>query len=79
MANGDPTETIRRRLALLAQGRSVFPELTVLENLELGSYKQSEGEAGCSGSSPQHHRLRPWRIAWMMSSASEVRGGTRQT
>ena len=44
-ANGNPTENVRRGLALVPQGRGVFPDLSVLENLELGSYKHVEREA----------------------------------
>jgi branched-chain amino acid transport system ATP-binding protein len=39
-ANGDPAENVRRGLALVPQGRGVFPDLTVVENLALGAYTQ---------------------------------------
>jgi branched-chain amino acid transport system ATP-binding protein len=41
-ANGDPAENVRRGLALVPQGRGVFPDLTLIENLMLGAYTQSE-------------------------------------
>jgi branched-chain amino acid transport system ATP-binding protein len=41
-ANGDPAENVRRGLALVPQGRGVFPDLTVVENLALGAYTQSD-------------------------------------
>ncbi len=41
-ANGDPAENVRRGLTLVPQGRGVFPDLTVLENLALGAYTQAE-------------------------------------
>jgi branched-chain amino acid transport system ATP-binding protein len=41
-ANGDPAENVRRGLALVPQGRGVFPDLTVMENLALGAYTQSD-------------------------------------
>jgi branched-chain amino acid transport system ATP-binding protein len=44
-ANGDPAENVRRGLALVPQGRGVFPDLTVLENLALGAYTQSDRAA----------------------------------
>jgi branched-chain amino acid transport system ATP-binding protein len=36
--NGDPSENVRHGLALVPQGRGVFPDLTVVENLMLGAY-----------------------------------------
>src|SRR5512147_1053693 len=39
-ANGDPAENVRRGIALVPQGRGVFPDLTVVENLALGAYTQ---------------------------------------
>jgi len=44
-ANGDPTENVRRGLALVPQGRGVFPDLNVQENLELGAYAHIDREA----------------------------------
>ena len=41
-ANGDPAENVRRGIALVPQGRGVFPDLTVVENLGLGAYTQSD-------------------------------------
>ncbi len=41
-ANGDPAENVRRGIALVPQGRGVFPDLTLIENLMLGAYTQSE-------------------------------------
>jgi branched-chain amino acid transport system ATP-binding protein len=41
-ANGDPAENVRRGIALVPQGRGVFPDLSLLENLTLGAYKQSD-------------------------------------
>ncbi|MCS7080172.1 MAG: ABC transporter ATP-binding protein [Chloracidobacterium sp.] len=40
---GRPThEIIGRGVALSPEGRGIFPEMTVLENLELGAYRQSD-------------------------------------
>ena len=44
-ANGDPGENVRRGLALVPQGRGVFPDLNVQENLELGAYAHIDREA----------------------------------
>lgn len=39
-ANGNPVENVKRGMALVPQGRGVFPDLTVTENLMLGAYTQ---------------------------------------
>lgn len=41
-ANGNPVENVRRGMALVPQGRGVFPDLTVTENLLLGAYTQRD-------------------------------------
>ena len=41
-ANANPAENVRRGVALVAQGRGVFPDLTVVENLAMGAYTQSD-------------------------------------
>jgi branched-chain amino acid transport system ATP-binding protein len=41
-ANGDPTENVRRGIALVPQGRGCFPDLTVQENLALGAYTHGD-------------------------------------
>src|SRR5215510_9326101 len=37
-SNGDPAHNVRSGIALVPQGRGVFPDLTVVENLTLGAY-----------------------------------------
>lgn len=44
-ANGSPAENVRRGIALVPQGRGVFPDLTVAENLALGAYTQTDRAA----------------------------------
>ena len=44
-ANGDPVENVRRGMALVPQGRGVFPDLSVIENLMLGAYTRRDDEA----------------------------------
>ena len=41
-ANGRPSDNVRRGLALVPQGRGVFPDLSVVENLMLGAYTQGD-------------------------------------
>ena len=40
--NGDPVANVKRGLALVPQGRGVFPDLSVVENLMLGAYTQGD-------------------------------------
>ena len=37
-ANGQPSQNVRRGLVLVPQGRGVFPDLSVVENLALGAH-----------------------------------------
>ncbi len=37
-ANGDPAANVERGIAMVPEGRGVFPDLTVVENLRLGAY-----------------------------------------
>jgi branched-chain amino acid transport system ATP-binding protein len=41
-SNGDPAENGRRGIALVPQGRGVFPDLSVTENLMLGAWNVPE-------------------------------------
>ncbi len=41
LTNMDPTSIVRLGIAHCPEGRKVFPEMTVLENLELGAYTRS--------------------------------------
>ena len=44
-SNGNPVENVRNGMALVPQGRGVFPDLTVSENLMLGAYTQRDAAA----------------------------------
>ncbi len=47
-ANGNPLENVRRGMALVPQGRGVFPDLTVIENLMLGAYTQRDAQSNAT-------------------------------
>jgi branched-chain amino acid transport system ATP-binding protein len=47
-ANGNPVENVRNGMALVPQGRGVFPDLTVSENLMLGAYTQRDPVANAA-------------------------------
>ena len=38
----DPTEIVKRGVTLVPEGRRIFPDLTVLENLRVGAYLRSD-------------------------------------
>lgn len=38
ITGSDPNVLLKRGLAMVPQGRTVFPEMTVLENMEMGAY-----------------------------------------
>jgi branched-chain amino acid transport system ATP-binding protein len=47
-SNGDSVANVRRGMSLVPQGRGVFPDLTVTENLMLGAYTQNDAAATAS-------------------------------
>jgi len=47
-SNGDSVANVRRGMSLVPQGRGVFPDLTVTENLMLGAYTQRDAAATAS-------------------------------
>ena len=44
LAKDTPAERVRRGMALVPEGRHLFPEMSVRENLELGGYLAARGE-----------------------------------
>jgi branched-chain amino acid transport system ATP-binding protein len=47
-SNGNPVENVRNGMALVPQGRGVFPDLTVSENLMLGAYTQHDAKVNAA-------------------------------
>ncbi len=47
-SNGDSVANVRRGMSLVPQGRGVFPDLTVTENLMLGAYTQRDTAAAAT-------------------------------
>ena len=47
-SNGNPVENVRNGMALVPQGRGVFPDLTVTENLMLGAYTKRDAAANAA-------------------------------
>jgi len=44
ITNMDPTIIVRKGLSYVPQGRSIFPNLSVLDNLEMGAYIRNDEE-----------------------------------
>ena len=77
-ANGDPAENVRRGIALVPQGRGVFPDLTVVENLALGAYTQAD-RAGASRRIERDSRaVSSARASGAVSASVRLSGGQQQ-
>jgi branched-chain amino acid transport system ATP-binding protein len=76
-ANGDPAENVRRGLALVPQGRGVFPDLTVVENLALGAYTQSD-RAGMTSRMNEILELFPILAERRAQQVGTMSGGQQQ-
>lgn len=76
-ASGDPAENVRRGLALVPQGRGVFPDLTVVENLALGAYTQSD-RAGMASRMNEILELFPILAERRTQQVGTMSGGQQQ-
>ena len=76
-ANGDPAENVRRGIALVPQGRGVFPDLTVVENLALGAYTQAD-RAGIDRRMNEILELFPILAERRSQKAGTMSGGEQQ-
>jgi branched-chain amino acid transport system ATP-binding protein len=75
--NGDPAVNVRRGLALVPQGRGVFPDLTVVENLMLGAYTQGD-RAGALGRMDEVLELFPMLSERRAQRVGTMSGGQQQ-
>lgn len=76
-ANGDPSENVRRGIVLVPQGRGVFPDLTVLENLMLGAYNGVDA-ATAAGRLREIFDLFPILAERRAQKAGTMSGGQQQ-
>ena len=76
-ANGDPADNVRRGMALVPQGRGVFPDLTVIENLMLGAYTRRE-PAGTAARLSEVIELFPLLAERRSQRAGTLSGGEQQ-
>jgi branched-chain amino acid transport system ATP-binding protein len=76
-ANGDPADNVRRGMALVPQGRGVFPDLTVIENLMLGAYTRRD-PAGTAARLSEVIELFPLLAERRSQRAGTLSGGEQQ-
>ncbi len=72
-----PDEILRRGLAYVPQGHIVFPQMTVLENLEMGAYIERD-RARIDQALERVHRLFPVLLERRKQTAGTLSGGEQQ-
>jgi len=72
-----PDQVLRRGLAYVPQGRIVFPQMTVLENLEMGAYIESD-PAKLEAALEMVYSLFPILSERRMQKAGNLSGGEQQ-
>jgi branched-chain amino acid transport system ATP-binding protein len=72
-----PDLVLRRGLAYVPQGRIVFPQMTVLENLEMGAYIERD-RARIAAALDRVHALFPILAERRRQSAGTMSGGEQQ-
>jgi branched-chain amino acid transport system ATP-binding protein len=72
-----PDLVLRRGLAYVPQGRIVFPQMTVLENLEMGAYTERES-ARVRAALDRVHALFPILMERRNQKAGTLSGGEQQ-
>jgi len=72
-----PDEILRRGLAYVPQGHIVFPQMTVLENLEMGAYIERD-RARIDQALERAHRLFPVLLERRKQKAGTLSGGEQQ-
>jgi ABC-type branched-subunit amino acid transport system ATPase component len=72
-----PDLVLRRGLAYVPQGRIVFPQMTVLENLEMGAYTERDPKR-VAAAMEQVYRLFPILAERRRQAAGTMSGGEQQ-
>ncbi len=72
-----PDEILHRGLAFVPQGRIVFPQMTVLENLEMGAYSERDSTR-VDLALERVHRLFPVLLERRRQKAGTLSGGEQQ-
>jgi branched-chain amino acid transport system ATP-binding protein len=76
-ANGRPPDNVERGIAMVPQGRGVFPDLTVVENLALGAYTQ-RGRGGAMQRMEEILELFPILAERRTQKVGTMSGGQQQ-
>ena len=77
LSKGSPLSRIRKGIALVPQGRNVFPDLNVLENMEMGAYTVNDKEQVREGME-ECYRLFPVLRERERQRAGTLSGGEQQ-
>jgi len=77
LSKGAPLSRIRKGIALVPQGRNVFPDLSVLENMEMGAYSVNDNEQ-VGKSMEECYRLFPVLRERKGQRAATLSGGEQQ-
>ena len=73
-----PEAMVRKGVATVPETRDVFPDLTVDENLTLGSYVRRANRAGCAEDRARMHRIFPRLAERAAQPAGTLSGGEQQ-
>lgn len=71
-----PARVVRRGLAHCPEGREIFPDMTVLENLEMGAYTRNDGRIAAD--LDRVYRLFPALKERLKQRAGSLSGGEQQ-
>ena len=77
ITKGDPKDIVSRGLVLIPEGRHVFPNLTVVENLTLGAYARTD-RAGIKKDRERCFELFPRLKERIRQHAGTLSGGEQQ-
>lgn len=73
-----PNEAVARQIALVPEGRCLFPEMTVLENLEMGAYLYRKDRALLNKNLNRVYELFPVLREYLQKPAGALSGGEQQ-
>ena len=78
VTSAKPEAMVRKGVATVPETRDVFPDLTVLENLSLGSYVRRRDAAGVAQDRERRFELFPVLAARASQAAGTLSGGEQQ-
>jgi branched-chain amino acid transport system ATP-binding protein len=74
----EPAEVIKRQVASVPEGRRVFPEMSVHENLLMGAYPRRADKAGVSADLQEVYTAFPQLAGRRRQAAGSLSGGEQQ-